>query len=229
MSVRAACRLLAASLAAGASVATAAVELTTTETTWLKAAAPVIAEARADGLPLDIVVQPQDAPGLAPLAMAYVQQRCKLVLSMRGNADAQATLDRIEPALLQPVVEAIAAHEMAHCWRHVNGRWHRLPETLQEAAPDADAEAARREMNLARREEGFADLVALAWTGRHHPTRYADVHAWIARERATDVIDGSHHDTRAWLRIAPSGDAFAGEASMFDAAGVLWQRGLLEP
>jgi len=36
-------------------------------------------------LPLDIVVQPQPTPGKAPLALAFVDGRCKLVLSMREN------------------------------------------------------------------------------------------------------------------------------------------------
>jgi hypothetical protein len=40
-------------------------------------------------------------PGAAPLALGFVDGRCKLVLSMRGNAEAQSTLDRIEPDLLE--------------------------------------------------------------------------------------------------------------------------------
>ena len=37
---------------------------------------------------------------------------------------------------------------------------------------------------LTRREEGFADLVGLAWTLKHHPQRYDEVHAWHVRLRA---------------------------------------------
>lgn len=65
-----------------------AAELTPTEMKWLSGAWPVIAFARSEQLPLDIVVQPQASPGAAPLALAFVDGRCKLVLSMRGNVEA---------------------------------------------------------------------------------------------------------------------------------------------
>lgn len=98
-----------------------AVELSATEVRWLQAASPVIAYARKLALPLDIVVQPQAAAGLAPLALAFVNGRCKLVLSMRGNPEAQATLDRIAPHLVGAAVELMAAHELGHCRCYLNG------------------------------------------------------------------------------------------------------------
>src|SRR5262245_35718350 len=103
----------------GASAARAAA-LTPTETRWLKGAWPVIDYAKRAGMPLDIVVQPQDSDGVAPLSMAYVGERCKLVLSMRGNPEAQATLQRLEagdPALVDATLELMAAHELGHCHR----------------------------------------------------------------------------------------------------------------
>jgi hypothetical protein len=63
------------------------VDLTAIERTWLEAAAPVLSYARAQRLPLDIIVQPQPTPGETPLGMAFVDGRCKLVLSMRGNPE----------------------------------------------------------------------------------------------------------------------------------------------
>src|SRR5205085_3021007 len=87
-------------------------ELTELEMRWLKAGWPVVAFAKEQKLPLDIVVQPQAKPGDAPIAMGYVDQRCKLVLSMRGNPDAESTLAQIDPALIGPVVEAMVAHEL---------------------------------------------------------------------------------------------------------------------
>ena len=61
-------------------------QLTDLESRWLQAGQPVIAFAREQGLPIDIIVQPQDAPGAVPLALGYAAGRCKLVLSLRGNA-----------------------------------------------------------------------------------------------------------------------------------------------
>lgn len=110
-----------------AGTAAAQASLTETEARWLKLGWPAVTYAREQGLPLDIVVQPQPTPGYAPLAMAFIDGRCKLVLSMRGNPEAQSSLEAIPPDLLQPVVEAMAAHELGHCWRYVRGAWHTLP------------------------------------------------------------------------------------------------------
>lgn len=74
-----------AALAVFLPVSAAAADLTATETRWLQGAWPVVSWARETRLPLDIVVQPQPTPGTPPLAMAFVDGRCKLVLSMRGS------------------------------------------------------------------------------------------------------------------------------------------------
>ena len=90
-----------------------AADLTDTELRRLRGIWPVIADARQSRLALDIVVQPPPAPGASPLAMAFVDGRCKLVLSLRGNDQAQAAFDRIEPQLLAPALELMAAHDWA--------------------------------------------------------------------------------------------------------------------
>src|SRR5438477_312308 len=82
----------------------------------------------------------------------------------RGNPEADATLARIDAPMLGPVVEAMVAHEVGHCWRYVNGAWHTLPAGFvdsAEAPPSSDPELTRlqRDMRETRREEGFADLV----------------------------------------------------------------------
>ncbi len=209
-----------------------AAELTDTEMRWLKAGWPVVTYAREHKLPLDIVVQPQAKPGDAPLAMGYVNQRCKLVLSMRGNPEAEATLSRIEPALLGPVVESMVAHELGHCWRYVQGAWHTLPAGFVDAAEEPPDEAKdiaelRREMRETRREEGYADLVGLAWTLKHHPAQYQQVHAWYSQVREDQPLPGAHHDTRAWLRLTADPAVFASGDDPFEQAWPLWQRGLL--
>lgn len=227
-------RFLFVTLAAAALLASpatqAAVELTSTERTWLEAAVPVLVFARAQALPLDIVVQPQDAPGETPMGMAFVDGRCKLVLSMRGNPQAQATLDSIEPGLIGPVVEAIAAHELAHCWRHLQRSWGSLPAAVGESSALRRVSAAQadllRDMWQTRREEGFADLVGLAWTLRHHPGRYADVHAWHVRLRAEQELDTGPHDTRVWVQLAADPARFIPAASIFEQVEPLWVAGL---
>ena len=208
-----------------------AVDLTATERAWLEAAAPVLRFARAEGLPLDIIVQPQAAPGETPLGMAFVAGRCKLVLSMRGNPEAQAMLDRVEPALRSAVVESIAAHELGHCWRHVSQSWGTLPAELHDVTAfnrlSADHAELLKNMWRTRREEGFADLVGLAWTLKHHPTLYVAVHAWIVRLRAVQDIDTGPHDTRAWLRLAGDRSRFQPGLRLFEQVQALWVAGML--
>jgi hypothetical protein len=203
-------------------------DLTSTELQWLRGAWPVIAFVRNENLPLDIVVQPQASPGAAPLALAFVDNRCKLVLSMRDNAEAQATLERIEPDLLDATLELMAAHEMGHCRRHLDGAWYGLPAGFNANLPQElslDLHTAYVSMKAARREEGYGDLVGLAWAQKQHPQQYARLHTWLVKERSRDLAPGSHHDTLAWVRRAQDGAALAGP-SIFAAAARLWAAGL---
>jgi hypothetical protein len=204
-------------------------DLNPTEARWLKGIAPVVAYARALKWPLDLVVQPQDTPGLPPLAVAFVDGRCKLVMSMRGNPSAQRTLDRIEPELLDPALELMAAHELGHCRRYLDGVWFGLPAGFVSTLPTSlsdDSRSALTAMLAVRREEGYGDLVGLAWTQQRHPQLYARLQVWLLGERSRDVIAGSHHDTRAWVRLAQDGNALT-DASIFNAATPLWRAGLL--
>lgn len=208
-----------------------AVELTPIERTWLEAALPVLRYAREQRLPLDIIVQPQPSPGETPIGMAYIDGRCKLVLSMRGNAQAQATLDRIPPGLTGPVVEAIAAHELGHCWRHLRQAWGSLPDGVRAVPLGAhlrpDQVELLTDMWRTRREEAYADLVGLAWTLRHHPTRYAEVHGWHVCFRADQAVKTGPHDTRVWVHLAADKTRFLPAATIFEQVGELWKAGLL--
>lgn len=207
-------------------------ELSATEMTWLRAAAPVLAWAKAQRLPLNVVVQPQDTPGQTPMGMAFIDGRCVLVLSMRGNPAAQATLDRMPADLVGPIVEAIAAHELGHCWRHLQQAWGTLPSGLSELSGFSqvtpEQELLLRDMWRTRREEGFADLVGLAWTLEHHPARYAAVQAWYVRERAQQEVDTGPHDTRVWVRLARDPAAFTAGATVFERVLAVWEAGLVE-
>ena len=207
-----------------------AADLTATESRWLQGAWPVVEFARQTGLPLDIVVQPQPTPGTAPLAMAFVGGRCKLVLSMRGNSEAQATLERLEPELLNATIELMAAHELGHCRRYLDGVWYTLPSGFAanpSAQRDSELVNAREPTEAARGEEGYGDLVGLAWVQQHHPQLYARLWAWLIEERSGDRVPGADHDTVAWVRLAAPGPAW-GVMSIFEWAATRWRAGFGE-
>jgi hypothetical protein len=218
-------------LLSGALTQTAqAADLTPLETRWLQGIWPVVVHARdVLSLPLDLVVQPQDAPGNAPMALGFVDGRCKLVLSMRGNPEGQRQFDAIEPAVLNATLELMAAHELGHCRRYLDGAWTSVPAGFVAAKVPAaltpDLQRAWLEMRSTRREEGYGDLVGLAWTREQHPELYAKLHAWLVAERSVDLIPGSHHDTLDWLALASVPAVFEGRA-MFEAANKVWMRGL---
>lgn len=203
-------------------------DLTPLEARWLHGALPVLQHAKAAGLPLDVVVQPQPAPELPPLALAFVDGRCKFVLSMRGNPAAQPTLDAIEPDLQDGALELMAAHELGHCLRHLAGRWASHPAGVAPVFP-VNLPAERRDdhaqMQATRREEGYGDLAGLAWIAHRRPGQYAALYRWLLRERSSDRIPDSHHDTLAWLRLVEQPTALAG-ASPFERVDEVWLRGL---
>ncbi|MCW7539734.1 hypothetical protein OOT46_18005 [Aquabacterium sp. A7-Y] len=223
-------RFLVALCLACPALAAAEGRLTEAETRWLDAAMPVLEAAREQGLPLDVAVQAQPQPGASPVAMGYAGGRCKLVLAMRGNAQADTLLAGVPPHLETRVIEAMTAHELGHCWRYVRGAWNTLPDGFMENVED-DSEPARqwRDMRRTRREEGYADLVGLAWTLKHHPKHYAEVHTWLAGVRAHPEVPGSHHDTRAWVRLAVDPGVFPSSGSAFERAWTVWLQGLAAP
>jgi hypothetical protein len=205
-----------------------AAELTQVETRWLEGIWPVVRYAKEAKLPLDVIVQPQDAPDAAPLALGFVDGRCKLVLSMRGNPEAEATLERIVPELRDASLELMAAHELGHCRRYLDGTWFARAAAFTGDEPPGlapELRAAYRTMRAVRREEAYADLVGLGWTRQRHPHAYRALHAWLVEERARDLVPGSHHDTLLWIRLASDADALA-DPSIFIAATRLWQAGL---
>ncbi|QOY93709.1 hypothetical protein IM543_19540 [Massilia sp. UMI-21] len=208
-----------------------AAELTTLEKRWLSAAEPVLAYSQQLNLPLDITVQPQPRPGDVPLAMGFDGGRCKLVMSLRNNPDAETVLAGIAEAEQGALIEAMAAHEIAHCWRYAQGAWHALPagfvEVGEERALDASLLAASKAMRETRREEGFADLAALAWTRHSNPDEYARVYRWLAGVRDKVAVPRSGHDTRAWVRLAGDDAVFGAAAAPFDNVDGLWRKGLL--
>lgn len=215
----------------------AGAELSAQETRWLQAAAPVLAYAQQLHMPIDIVVQPQAGPNDVPMAMGFDARRCKLVLSLRGNSDAEAILADIDPAQRSLMIEVMAAHELGHCWRYTQGRWHALPAGFVERdGGDGDGgsgggSAARaealRQLREMRREEAYSDLAALAWTAQRHPGQYQAVLGWLRTVRAGEAVAGGGHDTAAWLDLAHGGLPVAADGNPFEAVGAAWQAGLL--
>lgn len=205
-------------------------DLTATEMKWLRAGWPVLEYAESQQLPIDIIVQPESKPGDVPFAMTVENGRCQLVLSMRGNPDAEATLANIPAENVNFVIEAMTAHEVAHCWRYTHGVWHTLPAGFAEV-PDATGQdnkirQLKQQMRETRREEGFADLVGLAWTLREHPEQYAMVHTWFEQIRKDQPVTGAHHDTRVWIQLAQDSSIFAKGESPFEQAAKVWSIGL---
>ena len=137
-----------------------AAELTSMETRWLTAGLSVINYAKQElRLPVDITVQPQSHANDVPVALGYHDGRCKLVLSLRGNAHAEDILASVPQARRALMIEAMFAHEIAHCWRYAQGAWHQTPSGFAQGGTQP-----AQTLQQTRREEGFADLVALAST-----------------------------------------------------------------
>jgi hypothetical protein len=219
-----------------------ALDLTATEKQWLQGALPVLRYAHQQQMPLDVIVQPQPTPGASPLGMAFIEGRCKLVLSMRDNPQVAAALATVPADMVNPAIELMAAHELGHCRRSLAGAWQKMPagflaaethaETLAEnkalqREPPFPLSAQDAEQRAERREEGYGDLVGLAWTARQHPALYERVYAWLVASRSADSMPGSSHDTVHWLKLAQQRHAFA-PTSLFEAASVLWVLGLTQ-
>ena len=179
----------------------AAADLTPLETRWLSAAYPVLDYARSLNLPIDIVVQPQAGPNDVPMAMGFAGGaaswccRCAAIRMPRACWPAS-------PAEAQgELIEAMAAHEIGHCWRYAQGAWHALPAGFVEVGRGdrgrSGAAGASKAMRETRREEGYADLVALAWTRAPPSGRLRRVYAWLEKVRQRPAGARATATTRA--------------------------------
>ncbi|MES2104144.1 MAG: hypothetical protein V4634_09000 [Pseudomonadota bacterium] len=207
-----------------------AADLTGLEQKWLGAAWPVIVYAKAIKLPLDIIVQPDTKANDVPLALGYDAGRCKLVLSLRNNPQAEASLAGADAAQHRLLIETMVAHEIGHCWRYAQGEWHRLPSGFNEVRDKAVSAGQEKLPSLAvreaRREEAFADLFGLAWVWHFHPEQYKQVQAWLQTQRSDAASANTSHNTLAWVQLARDGKRFEPAANLFEEAGALWRQGL---
>jgi hypothetical protein len=204
---------------------------TESESKWLTASAPVVMYARQQLLPIDIIIQPQNSPGHAPMSMAFLNGRCKLVLSMRGNPSADEVVESIAPELFEAVAQAIAAHEVAHCWRFTHGANSTMAAGfIDHVGTEIGKKGFSQTMQSvedSRAEEGFADLFGLAWTKTKHPEQYAQVHNWFTYKREYQRVPGGHHDTRIWVKLAKDPAIFKTAATPFEQVLAPWTQGLL--
>jgi hypothetical protein len=149
---------------------------------------------------------------------------------MRGNPAAEDVLQALPAPQRALMIEAMTAHEVAHCWRYAQGAWHSVPSGFQQRTPDAalppEIQKLSQELRDTRREEGYADLVALAWMQASHPGQYAQVYAWLQQVRAAQPDSHVSHDTGAWLALAADGAVFSAGATPFEQARALWKQGL---
>ncbi len=207
-----------------------AAALTTLETKWLDAAEPVLAFALAQGLPIDVVVRPRSEAGDVPFSVGVHNSRCKLTLSMRDRPDAELTLADVPASQHSILIEAMTAHEIAHCWRYVQGMWNTLPAGFTDPLDSKGSEplaSRKQQMRFTQREEAYADLAALAWTQQQHAAEYEKVHAWLVRIRQDQPLAGSYHDTRSWLTLTRDASAFPKTGTPFEQVQELWVQGIL--
>ena len=108
-------------LAAGPAVAATPA----TEAQWIAAATAAVAFGKAEGMPIELVVQ-QGAglSGHTPVGLQSEDGRCTLVVSARDNPTADRVSAMIDPALLELFLAGAAMHELGHCYRRLNGYPH---------------------------------------------------------------------------------------------------------
>jgi len=86
-----------------------------------------------------------------------------------------------------------------------------VPSDLDDPAPTGLSEALHAEharMRATRREEGDADLAALAWARAAMPAQAAALHSGLLMQRSQGQ-PGGHHGTLAWIRCPQPGSVDA--------------------
>jgi hypothetical protein len=207
--------------------------LTVQETYWLQSALPVLTYAKEMGLPISITVQPQAAPEATPVALGMANGVCKLIFSMRGNEIVGTLLEGVPTGEQGFMIEAIIAHEIGHCWRHIRSKWNSVPDGYKEPAEKkgiradllVDIKAAR----VQQREEGYADLVALFWIKKNHPSAFAEVYEWLLNKREKTAAQSIYNtnNTTEFLKSVRGMMTIDTNETPFDRAQVVWEKILL--
>lgn len=197
-------------------------DFTALESKWIKNIDPVVRYGLEQKLKITVAVNVNVKNGISPIG---IDTSCKFILNFRDNKAALDLEDSIPDEIYKPVSEAIAAHELAHCWRSINGLYGVLPPGIMDTASLDDEKV--KKIRLERREEGFADLVGLAWVqSRYSAQTYAEVLEWFKEFRSDPDYSGDSHDTRVWLELA--GDMKIDKNTpIFEQVMPRWRSGLL--
>lgn len=204
--------------------------LTAQETYWLQSALPVLTYAKEMGLPISITVQPQAAPEATPVALGMANGVCKLIFSMRGNELVETLLEGVPTDEQGFMIEAILAHEIGHCWRHVHSKWESVPEGYKEPAEkkgiSKDLLVKIKAARIQQREEGYADLVALFWIKKNHPSAFAHVYEWLLNKREKTAAQSIYNtnNTTEFLKAVQSMMTIEANETPFYRAQVVWEK-----
>lgn len=153
--------ILPLALALSASVSLAQ-QTTPDEQTWIAGFMPVYNTAKAD-FPISLIVVSDPRSGDSPAAAQWdhTAARCLVQLRVRRNRAASSLLLGVSPEAKTAILEAVFAHEIAHCEQGRTGE--KLPSD--------------------RAYELAADASALVYTAAHNPQFLPEVSAFFARIR----------------------------------------------
>lgn len=166
---------------------------------WVAAAKVVQRDAFFQALPVKVTVPSKPVKDSPTSVRLNEDGSCTLMLQHRNNPHADAMAE-LAPAPVRSVfLQAIVAHEFAHCWRQQDS-----PERMAEVI--ALLERAQKEPALAEsalhaknQEEIFSDVAALAWVEKRYPEEYPQVLQTFVKLRADSRFTAQVHDTRAAL------------------------------
>lgn len=166
---------------------------------WAVAAKTVIRDEVFNKLPVKVALLKRKVTESPTSLRIHENGTCTLMLQHRVNKDTQAMAE-LAPIAVRPVfLQAIVAHELAHCWRQQDAP-ERMSEVFQ-LLERASREPALAGLALQARnqEEIFADVAALAWVERRHPSAYAEVLETFVRLRSDARFTAEVHNTRPAL------------------------------
>ncbi len=168
------------------------------EAQWIAAAQKGVEFGKAHGLAIELLVERGNGlSGHTPIGVWNENGRCTLVVSVRDNPTADRLSAMIAPELQQLFLDGAAIHEVAHCYRRLNGQYtSRKPLPIVAWIAPVRAWFTRRILA----EEVFADMAETAWLARYHPDRYDAMLAAIQKVRT--AFREPKHDTLPWLEIA---------------------------
>lgn len=191
-----------------------------TAPSWEQVATEMVQRPEFAALPLQIQVQ-RERPGRgSPAEMQLQSGQCILHLRTRDNPLADILLTQAAPEDRTLWLQAVIAHEFAHCWR-----WQGDDPAMQQlvalmGTAGTDARAARQVQRQLGREESFADVAALAWVAQAAPQRLGAILTAFQRLRGNTRLSTGPHDTRAALdRVQREG--FTAHLPLFLAAEAL--------